>query len=269
MSCTDPNMQQVPREREYRACVKPVPGRVLVKADYSQIELRIAAMLANEQRMLRAFAQGKDMHLETAAGIMGKIPEHITKEERKKAKAVNFGFLFSMGWEKFIIYAKDNYDVEFTEAQAKAYRDRYFEMWPGLHPWHERQRRLARRHKRVHSPLGRVRHLPDMDSSDKGVRAESERQAINSPVQSTASDIMLTAAMLLEKKGIPVIGLVHDAGLFEVPEDQSDDACATVKEVMENDALNYLKHKFGTEITVPIVAEVEVGTHWSEGKPYG
>jgi uracil-DNA glycosylase family 4 len=263
LSCVEPNLQQVPRNVFARGVFGAAPGHVFVEADYSQIELRIAAMLANERRMLRIFAAGKDMHLNTAAEVTGKRPEDIAKEERKKAKAVNFGFLYGMGHKKFVLYARDNYDVEVTEAEAEKVRKRFFTSYPGLRPWHDRQRRLVNRYERVHSPIGRVRHLPDIRSGDKDVRAEAERQAINSPVQSFASDMTLMAMVLLTEKGIPVVGLVHDALLFEIPKKKLKSTLPVIQETMLDLPL---KQWFGTELTVPIEVEISVGTHWSEGE---
>jgi len=263
LSCTDPNLQQVPREPFIRGILGARPGHVFVEADYSQIELRIAAMLAHEKRMLRMFAEGKDMHLNTAVDVTGKAPDQIEKEERKKAKAVNFGFLYGMFPEKFVIYARDNYGVDVTLAEAEAFRRKFFEAYPALLQWHDRQKRLAHRYKRVSSPIGRVRHLPDIDSSTPTVRMEAERQAINSPVQSLASDFTLLAMILLAEMGFLILGLVHDALLFEIPEDEVDVRLPIIKEVMENLPLQEL---FELDVTVPIEVELKVGSHWSEGE---
>jgi uracil-DNA glycosylase family 4 len=259
-------IQQVPRDTFIRGLFGSPPGSAFVEADYSQIELRIAAMLANERHMLHQFEMGKDIHMTTAMRVTGKAEQDITKEERKRAKAVNFGYLYGMGASKFVTYARDNYEVDVSEAEAQADRDKFFEEYPRLVQWHERQRRLVRRYKRVHSPIGRVRHLPDVDSQDKEVRAEAERQAINSPVQSLASDMMLLALIRLNQLGIWVIGSIHDALLFEVPEKYVEPKCQTIYNVMTD--LSVLKRKFGTEITVPIEVDISIGTHWGEGEPW-
>jgi len=138
--------------------------------------------------MQRLFQLGEDIHLATAVNVTGKPAEQITKEERKKAKGVNFGYLYGMGWRKFVDYARDSYGVVVTDDEAQESRERFFETYRGLRPWHDRQRRLVRSYGRVQSPIGRVRHLPDIESGDEEVRKEAERQAINSPVQSLASD---------------------------------------------------------------------------------
>jgi len=266
LSSRNPNLQQVPRDPFIRGILGAPLGWKFVEADYSQVELRIAAMIAQERSMLRLFALGEDIHMSTACFMTGKIPAQVTSEERKKAKAVNFGFLYGMGAQKFVTYARDSYDVEVTLAEAEKVRDRFFERYPRLRTWHDRQRRLATRYGRVQSPLGRIRHLPDVRSTDSDVRAESERQAINSPVQSFASDLMLVSLTRLDR-AFPnnvarTVGSVHDALLFEVREQYVDEVCAKIKEVMED--TDYVKKVFGTEITVPIEVEIKVSDHWGE-----
>lgn len=258
-------MQQVPRDPFIRSVFGAPPGWKFVEADFSQIELRIAAHYAQDKTMLRLFNQGADIHMEMAQQMLNKPVSAITKEERKKAKSVNFGFLFGMGWGHFVEYARDNYGVIVSEDEAKLFRDRFFGTFKGLRPWHERQKRLVRQYYRVQSLIGRVRRLPDIDSEDKQVRAESERQAINSPVQGLASDMMLFALTLLhaemsEDEAI-IVGSVHDSGMFEVRDDRLDYWVPRIKEVMENLPL---KKQFGVELTVPIKVDVKVSQHWSE-----
>lgn len=269
LSCVEPNLQQVPREPFIRSIIGARPGYVVVEADYSQIELRIAAMLAHERRMLRMFAEGEDLHMNTAVETTGKPASKIKKEERKKAKAVNFGFLYGMGAKKFVEYARDNYEVVVTEAEAERVRRRFFESYPQLLPWHDRQRRLAHRYGRVSSPLGRVRHLTDIKSSDRNVQADAERQAINSPVQSTASDLMLAALIMLHldsraRKDLDffIIGSIHDALLFEVHEDHLDKVLPLIRTRMLD--MDRIKRMFGAIIDVPIEVEIKVSSHWSE-----
>ncbi len=267
LSCTEPNLQNIPRNPFLRGVVGAPPGWKLIEADYSQIELRIAAQLAGETKMLRAFHEGRDVHMETAVELTGKIPSEVTSEERKLAKAVNFGFLYGMGWEKFIEYARDNYEVHVTEAEAKAYRAAFFRKWPRLLSWHDRQRRLVERYERVQSPIGRVRHLPDVHSGDRGVRSEAERQAINSPVQSFASDLMLMSALQLDSCLDPrecfIVGSIHDALLFQ----SRDDSVEASVEVVRREMLNPpIKRWFGATLDVPIEVEIKVGQHWGEGK---
>jgi DNA polymerase I-like protein with 3'-5' exonuclease and polymerase domains len=259
------NMQQVPRNKLVRGVFGAAPGWSFVEADYSQIELRIAAFLAREPTMLRLYATGQDIHMATAMQMTGKAAKDVTSEERKKAKAVNFGFLYGMGWAKFIATAWANYGVVVTEAEAKAFRAAFFQQFKGLLPWHARQRKLATQYKRVETPMGRVRHLPDIDSVHPEVRSEAERQAINSPVQAMASDMALLSlvhtARRFRSEGIQAypIAAIHDAVNFEILDEDLPHALPIIKEIMETLPLDRL---FGVHVDVPIIADLKVGAHW-------
>lgn len=263
------NVQQVPRDPFIRGLFGAAPGWKFVEADFSQIELRVVAFLARDRTMMHLYQTGQDIHLATAANVLGVPASKVTKEDRKKAKAVNFGFVYGMGWRKFIQTAFEKYELHFSEAEAQQVRKLFFEQFRGLLPWHARQRRLVNEYGRVQSPLGRVRHLPDIFSGDQGVRAEAERQAINSPVQSFASDMtMLSMLMINEKfkvKGLEayVIGTVHDALLFEVRDDHVGHALPIIKDTMENLPL---EKKFGVHLDVPIVSDLKVGSHWGDAR---
>jgi len=199
--------------------------------------------------------------------MTGKPAHLVEKEERKKAKGVNFGFLFGMGYSKFVDYARDSYGVNVTEAEAKLYRRKFFEKFGALPKWHERQRRLARNYTAVTSAIGRVRHLPDVHSEDKEVRSEAERQAINSPVQSLASDMMLMSLVSLNSRMDPkeakIVGTVHDSILFEIRDDKVEKWVPRIKETMENLPL---QKKFGVQLSVPIKVDIKVGQYWGEGE---
>jgi len=259
------NLQQVPRNKLVRGVFGAAPGWAFVEADYSQIELRIAAFLAREQTMLHLYATGQDIHMATAMRMTGKPAHLVTPEERKKAKAVNFGFLYGMGWAKFIHTAFANYELIVSEEESRAFRKSFFDQFPDLLPWHGRQRKLASTYKRVETLMGRIRHLPDIDSANADVRAEAERQAINSPVQGFASDMALLSlvhtARLFRSEGIEAypIGAVHDAVNFEIRIDDLPRALPLIKRTMENLPLEKL---FGINLTVPIVADLKVGSHW-------
>lgn len=259
------NLQQVPRNKLVRGVFGAAPGWAFVEADYSQIELRIAALLAREKTMLQLYATGQDIHMAMAMRMTGKPASLVTAEERKRAKAVNFGFLYGMGWAKFIQTAFSNYGLIVTEEESKAFRKSFFAQFPDLLPWHARQRKLAMTYKRVETPMGRIRHLPDIDSANGDVRAEAERQAINSPVQGMASDMALLSlvhlARLFRRRGIEAypIGAVHDAVNLEVRIDDLPVALPLIKQTMENLPLEKL---FNLSVDVPIVADLKVGSHW-------
>lgn len=265
------NLQQVPRDPLVRGLFGAPAGWTFVEADYSQIELRLAAYLARERHMLHLYAIGADIHLTTAARVTGLPESQVTKEIRKTVgKPVNFGFLYGMGWRKFIETAFNNYGAIFTENQAKQARTTYFDLYPGLLPWHARQRRLVNEHGRVQSPIGRIRHLPDIFSPDQGVRAEAERQAINSPVQGFASDLAVLSMIEINHQfheqdiAGHCLGLVHDAINFEIRDDHLSRALPIVKDVMED--MSLVRRKFGVHLTVPIIADLQVGRHWGDTK---
>lgn len=257
-------LHQVPRDPMIRSLIGAPKGWTFVCSDFSQIELRIAALLANDPRMKLIFQTGGDIHSTTASFILGKPVDKLTKEERKMAKAVNFGLLYGMGWPKLVIYARDNYGVDMSDAQAQAFRVRYFETYAALPQWHERQRRVARAFGQVSSPSGRIRHLPGVNSSEKGIRAESERQAINSPVQGFGSGDLKVMAMVEIHQTLPwdevkIRGEVHDSILLWVRTDTLEKNLPQIKAIME--APKLLKD-FKINMSVPLVADVEYGTHW-------
>lgn len=262
------NLQQVPRDTLVRSCFGAPPGWKFIQADYSQVELRVAAFLAQEPTMLHIYQTGQDIHTAMAARMTGKAPGQVTKEERKRAKPVNFGFLYGMGWKKFIDTAWNNYGIEFTEDEARHARAAFFKEFPLLIPWHAKQRRMVKANGRVQSPLGRIRHLPDIYSPAPEVAAEAERQAINSPVQSFASDLTLLSLIRLEKRfktnnlRTRALGTVHDAINFEAPESELEIVVPMIKTTMENLPLDRL---FGIHLNVPIVSDIEVSDRWGGG----
>lgn len=263
------NLQQVPRDSFVRGIFGAPKGSSFVEFDYSQVELRIAAFLSREPTMLQLYNQGADIHMTMAMRMMGKPQSEISKHERKMAKAVNFGFLYGMGPTKFIATALSNYGLTVTMEQAQAARAAFFAQFPQLLPWHARQRALVHKYKRVETPFGRIRHLPDVDSHDRQVMAEAERQAINSPVQGFASDLALLSFVLVSRKfrdlGLKghAIGTVHDAVNFEIPNDELHVALPLIKTVMETLPLRRL---FGISLDIPIIADCKVGARWGGAK---
>ena len=300
LSCENPNLQQIPRDPLIRSLIVGDDEWEVVEADLSQIELRIAAELANEPAMLHAFATGVDIHWITALdnvdpdqvvevaeklsrrnsrmsfteakeyllkigidAVTDKFPEW--KEIRKKAKAINFGYLYGMWWKKFMIYARDNYGVKVKPAQAQQSRNKYFKTFAALEDWHKRQKSFARRNGYVRSLSGRKRRLPDaMSPYDTPQRGEAERQAINSPVQSFANELNLMAALeihSLYSKDIKIIGTVHDAILMRIRKTKIAELVPKVMDIMSWPKLmTVLK----IDISVPIEAEVKIGP-WGKG----
>lgn len=264
LSGSNPNVQQVPRTNFMRSIFRAQEGWSLVQADYSQGELRIAFMLAEAKRGLRLYATGGDVHTDRAARITNKLPQDVTKEERSRAKPVSFGFLFAMGHKKFVTYARDEYGVDYTEPAALAVRNGFFDDYPELLIFHDKQRRLVRKYGRVTSMFGRTRHLPDIYSHDEGVRRDAERQAINTVIQSPLSDLMLCSLVainaVLPEKEARIVGTIHDSLLTEIRDDKVDEWAPFIKQEMEN--LDRPRRMFGAEFTVPMPVDIEVGTHW-------
>jgi DNA polymerase-1 len=213
-SCSDPNLQQVPRDKRYRRCFAAPPGRVLVKADYSQLQLRIAAKVANEQRMLAAYRAGDDLHTLTARQITGKA--EVTRDDRQLAKAVNFGLLFGLGAKGLRGYARSNYGLDLTPEQAAQYRRSFFAAYPGLERWHRRAGNSRARECRT--PAGRRRLLDERTPYT---------HRLNTPVQGTEADgAKLAMALLWERRGqapgaFPVL-FGHDEIVVECAADQAD-----------------------------------------------
>lgn len=269
LSCEHPNLQQVPRDPFMRGIFGGRPGWTIIDADYSQVELRIVAHYTQDKAMLRAYTLGRDIHMETAMAITGLTEDEIDSETRKKAKAVNFGFVYGMGAKKFQSYARDNYGVKVTYEEAKRVRKDYFAQFSALHSWHQRQRSAAKRRGWVVSAIGRKRHLHDIRSTNESIRAEAERQAINSPVQSLASDMMLLAMTEANDRFLPdecrVLCSVHDSIIFECRDDLVDKYVPRIRAVMEDYVLETMETVFESRLTVPIKADFKIGSHWSEG----
>lgn len=278
-SCTDPNLQQVPRDPVIRNLIGAPPGWSVVEIDYSQAELRIASIMSGDETMTRIYQTGGDIHTHTYEMITGeKVSDdkYIRKEQRKKAKAVNFGFVYGMGWRKFQEYARDTYGITLTEEESKQWREKFFQAYHSLPKWHSKQRRIVQSLGQVRSPIGRIRRLPDIYSTDKSKKAEAERQSINSPVQGFGSDLTILgmAEIMgysltydpkweLDRSKFHVIGTVHDATLFEVQDDYLLEFCPRAKHILEHSYA--LEHIFGFDSPVPIVADVAVGRSWGAG----
>ncbi len=247
MSCKRPGLQTLPRERGYRSCFIAPPGRVLIKADYSQIELRIAAKVSGDKALLEAYQQGEDLHIRTAKMVL-KI-EDVTKSHRQIAKSLNFGLLYGMGAKSFRAYARSNYGVELTLEQAEAYRKAFFKTYPGLAAWHRR--------------IGQTKNSPVDTRTLAGrrrARITSFTEKLNTPVQGTGADGLKQALGLLWERrdqcpgAFPVL-VVHDEIVIEADSGQADAAAAWLKKAMI-DAMAPLIEP------VPVEVETMIGTTW-------
>lgn len=275
-SSEDPNGQNYPkrgaRAMVYRRMFVAPEGYYVCELDLSQAELRIAACMSGDREMIRIYQQAGDIHTETACIVLGvtleqfrQLPKQEQKDARSKAKAVNFGFLYGMGWRKFIGFAKTQYGVTFTEEEAQRVRTNFFRKYKSLLPWHESMAHFARRHKYVRSFSGRIRHLPMIDSQDEGTQHEAIRQAINSPVQEFGSSLGVMALGRmnddLNTEFIRIVGFIHDAIVFYVKKEYLDWGMRTVKRYMQS---NPLEEWFGTKLQVPIVADCGFGYNLGE-----
>lgn len=247
------NLQQVPKDPYIRGLVAAPEGYKIIEADYSQLELRVAAVVSRDKNMLQLYRDGGDIHSQTTRAI-GLDPDNSF--DRRKAKIVNFGFLYGMSAKSFVQFAKVSYGTDITLDEAEQFREDFFRHWSGLRPWHARAK--ARAHKLGYSStmFGRRRHLPGLYSSDEYEVAAAERQAVNSQVQGTGSDVMLRAAVQVWSSlegDSHILGLVHDAVLVLVPEELAETTACMIQETMERPLPHF---------DCPLVADVEIGTCW-------
>lgn len=256
-----------------RAYIAP-PGYVILNCDYSQGELRITAVVAQEPTMIKAYASGADLHAITAAQLNGYefeefmlLPEEVRDELRSGGKAGNFGLIYGMQHKGFREYAYTTYGVKMTEEEAFQKRQAFFGLYERLPEWHEEYKNHAKRWGFVRSPLGRVRHLPLINSKDKEMVAQSERQSINAPIQSGLSDMMQLAMVHIDRRygneDIHMFLMCHDALSLYVPEDDAVMWASRVKEVMETLPL---KKDFGWDSPLVFVSDAEVGPNLAELK---
>lgn len=263
MSSSEPNMQQVPRERDFRALFKAPPGRVFVIADYSQMELRVAATVAGEEALLEAYREGQDTHRLTAAMILAKPAEGVTKEERQLAKAVNFGLLYGQGAKGLRDYAASSYGVEISEKKAGDYRRAWFKAYPAFGQWHTRTASDAKRALAIRTPAGRERRWATEDRNASGGFRETE--AYNTPVQGGAAEAMLAALAVLTRElevaalDATPLAVVHDELIIEVEEGQAETVRQLVERAMEAGMLAI----FPDAATLGLV-EASVTRSWAE-----
>jgi len=258
LSSSDPNLQNIPirtaEGRRIRQAFVAPPGYKLLAADYSQIELRIMAHLAKDEGLLDAFRHDRDVHRATAAEVLGVALEQVTNEQRRSAKAINFGLIYGMS----AFGLAKQLGVERKEAQA--YIDRYFARYPGVLAYMERTRQQAAEQGFVETLFGRRLYLPEINSKNGAMRKAAERTAINAPMQGTAADIMKRAMVAvdnwLSRSGLDakVILQVHDELVLEVREDLVEQVREAIRPLMSGAA----------ELDVPLLVEVGVGANWDE-----
>ncbi len=260
LSSVNPNLQNIPVRtelgREIRAAFTAAPGTQLLSADYSQIELRLLAHFSGDPLLIRAYAEGIDIHTLTASEVFGVPAGTMDKETRNRAKAVNFGIVY--GISAFGLAAQ----LGIPQAEAKAYIERYFARYQGVRAFIEKTLEQTRKDGSVRTLFGRLRPIPDIESRNPNQRGFAERTAINTPLQGTGADLIKLAMISLDRKlterrlKTRMILQVHDELLFEVPADEKDEAAALVRSEMEGVA----------KLKVPLVADLAFGPNWRDLK---
>lgn len=258
LSSSDPNLQNIPirsaEGRQIRQAFIVPKGQVMVAADYSQIELRIMAHLSKDEGLLSAFAAGQDVHKATAAEVFGVTVNEVTNDQRRSAKAINFGLIYGMS---AFGLAKQ---LGISRGQSQDYIGRYFSRYPGVQEYMDQTKSAAAKLGYVETLYGRRLYLPDIKASNGMSRQAAERTAINAPMQGSAADIIKRAMINVDAwlntsdLNARMTMQVHDELIFEVEEDQVDELISGVKSVMESAA----------ELSVPLIVDVGIGSNWDQ-----
>ncbi|MEX0583162.1 MAG: DNA polymerase, partial [Sneathiella sp.] len=262
LASSEPNVQNIPvrteEGRKLRQAFIAEPGNKLLSADYSQIELRLLAHIADIHSLKEAFADGLDIHAKTASQVFGVAMEGMDPMMRRSAKAINFGIIY--GISAFGLARQ--LGVSRTEAQG--YIDQYFIQYPGIKDYMEETKSFCREHGFVQTIFGRKVHLPGIKDKNGARRSFSERAAINAPIQGSAADIIkramihLPSALDEARLSARMLLQVHDELIFEVMNDEVDDTIALVKSIMGKAALPAI------ELSVPLIVDAGVGVNWGE-----
>jgi len=258
LSSSDPNLQNIPirteEGRRIRQAFIAPQGYKMVAADYSQVELRIMAHLSSDQGLVTAFKQGVDVHRATAAEVFGVKTEDVSNDQRRSAKAINFGLIYGMS---AFGLAKQ---LDIGRAEAQQYVNLYFERYPGVKAYMDATKEQAREQGYVETVFGRRLYLPEINARNGMRRQYAERTAINAPMQGTAADIIKRAMIDLDrvlqetKLDVRMIMQVHDELVFEIKEDQLETAIEIIKNSMVGAA----------DLSVPLVVDVGIGSNWDE-----
>ena len=260
ISSTEPNMQNIPVRtqlgREMRKFFTAAPGCVLVDADYSQIELRILAHIADDKNMIQAFLQGADIHRATASQVFHLPLDQVPDELRSRSKAINFGIVY--GISAFSL----SKDIGVTVSEAQAYIDEYLQTYSGVRGYMADSVAFGHEHGYVRTLYGRRRDLPELSSKNHNLKMFGERAAMNTPIQGTAADIIKIAMIKVadrlecEKVGAKIILQVHDEIILEAKQEEADKAARILKEEMEHAA----------QLKVPLKVDVNTGDTWYAAK---
>ena len=260
LSSTEPNLQNIPTRtelgREIRKMFVAKDGYVLVDADYSQIELRVLAHIANDETMINAFRNNEDIHAVTASQVLGIPLEDVTKEQRSSAKAVNFGIVYGIG--EFSLAQ----DLHISVKEAKAYIESYLEKYHGVRNYMESIKEQAKKDGYVKTMLNRIRYIPELKSPNYNIRQFGERVALNTPIQGTAADIIKLAMVRVDNRLIneglksKLILQVHDELIVEAHKDEVD----KVKQILSEEMQNAMK------LNVPLKVDMSTGHSWYDAK---
>ena len=267
LSSTDPNLQNIPIRtatgRLIRQAFIAPEGRVILAADYSQIELRLMAHFSGDKNLTHAFNEGLDIHAATAAEVLGKDVADVTATERRNAKAINFGLLYGMS---AFGLAKQ---LQMSRGEAQDYIDMYFERYPGVKDYMINTRASAYEHGYVETILGRKLYTPDINHSNRMVKQGAERAAINAPLQGSAADLiklaMIAVDKVLPKHQAKMLLQVHDELVFEVDTDKADEISQLITDAMQ-DVLTATAVEKGWNVNfaVPLLVETDSGQNWDE-----
>ena len=262
LSSSDPNLQNIPirtqEGRQIRGAFIARPGCKLISADYSQIELRLVAHVAQEKTMLEAFRSGVDIHAQTASEVFGVPLDQMDAETRRRSKAINFGIVY--GISAFGLSRQ----LSIPQSEARDYIATYLDRFPGIRTYMNDAREFAREHLYVETLFGRRIHIEQIGASNQAMRGFSERQAINAPIQGSAADIIkramicLPAELAAQGLAADMLLQVHDELIFEVPEEQAEQSVQLIKSVMENAASPVV------QLSVPLVVDAGIADSWSE-----
>jgi len=259
LSSNDPNLQNIPVRtdlgKRIRTAFVAAPGKQLISADYSQFELRLAAVMADDKELVEMFNNGADIHTTTAAQVYGRELEDVTKQMRRAAKVINFGILYGMSPHGLAVAANMTFE------QAMNFIKRYKELRPALFAYMDRTKEFARKEGYVETIFGRRRPMPDIHSSNFMVRSAAERAAINMPIQGTEADLMKLAMTEVDKKlstefpDARMLLQIHDSILVEAPEDQAKDIAKLLKDTMES---------VYPKLPIKLDVDTTIGQNWGE-----
>ncbi len=258
LSSSDPNLQNIPirtvEGRRIREAFVPQEGWILLSADYSQVELRVMAHMADVPALKESFVAGEDIHKRTASEIFNVFPELVSDEMRRQAKTINFGVLYGMG---AFSLAKD---LGISRSEAQQFIDQYFDRYPAVLSYLEEKKAEAREHQYVTTILGRRCAIPEIASKNGAVRSYAERNAINYPIQGSAADIIKVAmvnidkALNTEQLRARMLLQVHDELVFEVPEEEMELVTELVRHEMES----------AVELDLPLKVDIGSGLNWAQ-----